>query len=96
MLIKNIYTLWGRKRLFHCVANFGKPKLTSFLVFTNILQFKFMSNVVCLLHFMHQMYTQLMCIDKNKEERYSRLPRLSDTRYSDKGRWRYASSKANL
>jgi len=23
MLIKNIYTLWGRKRLLHCVANFG-------------------------------------------------------------------------
>jgi len=21
MLIKNIYTLWGRKRLLHCVAN---------------------------------------------------------------------------
>jgi len=23
MLIKNIYTLWGRKRFLHCVANFG-------------------------------------------------------------------------
>jgi len=22
ILIKNIYTLWGRKRLLHCVANF--------------------------------------------------------------------------
>jgi len=22
MLIKNTYTLWGRKRLLHCVANF--------------------------------------------------------------------------
>jgi len=22
MLIKNIYTLWGRKRLLHCVVNF--------------------------------------------------------------------------
>jgi len=22
MLIKNIYTFWGRKRLLHCVANF--------------------------------------------------------------------------
>jgi len=22
MLIKNIFTLWGRKRLLHCVANF--------------------------------------------------------------------------
>jgi len=35
----------------------------------------------------------------NKEERYSRLPRLSDTRYSaigTKGKWRYASSKARL
>jgi len=31
---------------------------------------------------------------KNKEERYSRVPRLSDTRYSAK--WRYASSKARL
>jgi len=31
-------------------------------------------------------------ITKNKEERYSRVPRLSDTRYSAK--WRYASSKA--
>jgi len=30
----------------------------------------------------------------NKEERYSRVPRLSDTRYSAK--WRYASSKARL
>jgi len=31
-----------------------------------------------------------------KENRYSRLPRLSDTRYSakgTKGKWRYASSK---
>jgi len=36
---------------------------------------------------------------KNKEERYSRLPRLSDTRYSakgTKGKWRYTSSKARL
>jgi len=35
----------------------------------------------------------------NKEERYSRVPRLSDTRYSakgTKGKWRYASSKARL
>jgi len=35
----------------------------------------------------------------NKEERYSRVPRLSDTRYSAKGikgKWRYASSKARL
>jgi len=32
--------------------------------------------------------------DENKEERYSRVPRLSDTRYSAK--WRYASSKARL
>jgi len=31
---------------------------------------------------------------KNKEERYSRVPRLSDTRYS--AIWRYASSKARL
>jgi len=34
---------------------------------------------------------------QNKEERYSRVPRLSDTRYSakaTKGKWRYASSKA--
>jgi len=30
--------------------------------------------------------------NKNKEERYSRVPRLSDTRYSAK--WRYASSNA--
>jgi len=30
----------------------------------------------------------------NKGERYSRVPRLSDTRYSAK--WRYASSKARL
>jgi len=38
-------------------------------------------------------------INKNKEERYSRVPRLSDTRYSakgTKGKWRYASSKARL
>jgi len=37
--------------------------------------------------------------DKNKEERYSRVPRLSDTRYSakrTKGKWKYASSKARL
>jgi len=36
---------------------------------------------------------------KNKVERYSRVPRLSDTRYSangTKGKWRYASSKARL
>jgi len=36
---------------------------------------------------------------KNKEERYSRVPRLSDSRYSakgTKGKWRYASSKARL
>jgi len=36
---------------------------------------------------------------KNKEERFSRVPRLSDTRYSakgTKGKWRYASSKARL
>jgi len=35
----------------------------------------------------------------NKEERYSRVPRLSDTRYSakgTKGKRRYASSKARL
>jgi len=35
----------------------------------------------------------------NKEERYSRVPRLSDTRYSAKGikgKWRYASNKARL
>jgi len=32
--------------------------------------------------------------DKNKEERYSRVPRLSDIRYS--AIWRYASSKARL
>jgi len=34
-----------------------------------------------------------------KEERHSRVPRLSDTRYSakgTKGKWRYASSKARL
>jgi len=32
-------------------------------------------------------------------ERYSRVPRLPDTRYSakgTKGKWRYASSKARL
>jgi len=36
---------------------------------------------------------------KNKEERYSRVPRLSDTRYSakeTKRKLRYASSKARL
>jgi len=36
---------------------------------------------------------------KNKEERYSRVPRLLDTRYSAKGtkeKWRYAHSKAGL
>jgi len=36
---------------------------------------------------------------KNKSKRYSRVPRLSDTRYSAKGikwRWRYVSSKARL
>jgi len=36
---------------------------------------------------------------KNKGERYSRVPRLSDARYSAKGtegKWRYASSKARL
>jgi len=37
--------------------------------------------------------------NSNKEERYSQIPRLSDTRYSAKGtegKWRYASSKARL
>jgi len=36
---------------------------------------------------------------QNKEERYSQVPRLSDTRYSanaTKGKWRYASSTARL
>jgi len=36
---------------------------------------------------------------KNKEERFSRVPRLSYTRYSakgTKGKWRYASIKARL
>jgi len=36
---------------------------------------------------------------QNKEERYSRVPRLSDTRYSangTKGKWRYGSSKARF
>jgi len=36
---------------------------------------------------------------KTKRKRYSRVPRLSDTRYSakrTKGRWRYVSSKARL
>jgi len=41
------------------------------------------------------MYTLAVIIIKfNKEERYSRVPRLSDTRYSAKGtqgKWRYAS-----
>jgi len=35
----------------------------------------------------------------NKEERYSRVRQLSDTRYSakgTKGKWRYASSKVRL
>jgi len=35
----------------------------------------------------------------NKEERYSRVPRLSDTRFSakrTKRKWRYTSSKARL
>jgi len=35
----------------------------------------------------------------NKKERYSRVPRLLDTRYSangTKGKWGYASSKARL
>jgi len=38
-------------------------------------------------------------LSENKEERYSRVSRLSDTRYSakgTKGKWRYASSKARL
>jgi len=36
----------------------------------------------------------MQIILRNKGERYSRVPRLSDTRYSAK--WRYASSKARL
>jgi len=38
-------------------------------------------------------------LNKNKDERYSRVPRLSDTRYSakeTKEKWRYLSSKARL
>jgi len=37
-----------------------------------------------------------LLLNKNKEERYSRVPGLSDTRYSAKGikgKWRHASSK---
>jgi len=37
--------------------------------------------------------------EPNKEERYSQVPLLSDTRYpanGTKGKWRYASSKARL
>jgi len=37
--------------------------------------------------------------NQKKEEHYSRVPRLSETRYSakgTKGKWRYASSKARL
>jgi len=37
--------------------------------------------------------------NKNKEERFSRVPRLLDICYSakgTKGKWRYASSKARL
>jgi len=39
------------------------------------------------------------CNKKYKKELYSRVPRLSNTRYSakgTKGKWRYASSKARL
>jgi len=46
------------------------------------------------------LYTLAVIIIKfNKEERYSRVPRLSNTRYSakgTKGKWRYVSSKARL
>jgi len=37
-------------------------------------------------------------VRENKEERYSRVPRLSDTRYSakgTKGKWRYANRDLN-
>jgi len=40
-----------------------------------------------------------LLLNKNKEERYSRVPGLSDTRYSAKGikgKWRHASSKVRL
>jgi len=42
---------------------------------------------------------QSLFLFNNKEERYSRVPRLSDTRYlanGTKGKWRHASSKARL
>jgi len=42
------------------------------------------------------MIETLKNINENKEERYSRIPRLSDTRYSAKGtkkKWRYAAAK---
>jgi len=41
----------------------------------------------------HEQKSSLI-LNINKEERYSRVPRLSDTRYS--AIWRYASSKARL
>jgi len=44
-------------------------------------------------------YPDLMTLCNNKEERCSQIPRQSDIRYSakgNKGRWRYASSKAKL
>jgi len=43
-------------------------------------------------HLIGVIFTQIP--KTNKEERYSRVPRLSDTRYSAK--WRYAISKARL
>jgi len=50
----------------------------------------------------HHLYIKKVSTEyhiKNNEKRCSRVPRLSDTRYSakaTKGKWRYASSKARL
>jgi len=83
-LIKNIYTLWGRKRSF-CLLH----------TFRRTIPFYSTSNW----YNKEERYSRVPRLSINKEERYSREPRLSVIRYSAKGtkrKWRYVSSKARL
>jgi len=77
ILIKNINTLWGRKRFLLPVTYFSTNLVYPFtLRETGITRRK--AKVAC--HFYQIPISQL-----NKQERYSRRPRLLNTGYSAKG-----------
>jgi len=94
ILIKNIYTLWGRKRFLLPVTYFPTNLVYPFtLRVTGIISFDKHETG----HKLDFKYTGpnkvesivekdniVISNNKNKEERYSRVPRLSDTRYSAK------------